>query len=139
MYQKLTIAGRLGQDPEMRYTQDGTPVTNMSVATNRKWTSQDGSRNKETVWFRVSVWGPQAEACNEYLQTGSTVLVEGRLRPNEYGNPRIWTNQEGEPRANFEVRAMSVQFLSSGNGGGSNSEQPDRQAPHQEVEDEIPF
>ncbi len=114
MYQKITIVGNLGRDPEMRYLPSGQAVTNMSVATNRRYTGSDGQRVDETTWFRVSVWGAQAETVNQYLQQGSKVLVEGRLRPDsESGGPRIWTRNDGSPGANFEITAQNVLFLSS--------------------------
>ena len=114
MYQKITIVGNLGRDPEMRYLPSGQAVTNMSVATNRRYTGSDGQRVDETTWFRVSVWGAQAETVNQYLQQGSKVLVEGRLRPDpETGGPRIWTRNDGSPGANFEITAQNVLFLSS--------------------------
>lgn len=113
MYQRLVLVGSLGRDPEMRYTPNGTAVTSLSVATNRKYTTADGQQKEETVWFRVSVWGKQAEPCNQYLTKGSKVLVEGNLVGDENGGPRIWTDKEGKPRASFEVRAYTVRFLSS--------------------------
>jgi len=119
MYQKVTIVGNLGNDPEMRYTPSGQAVTNLSVATNRRWTGSDGQQQEETVWFRVSVWGKQAESCNQYLSKGRQVLVEGRLTPDrETGGPRIWTDQNGNPRASYEMSAFEVKFLSGGSGGG---------------------
>ena len=114
MYQKLTLIGNLGRDPEMRYTPSGQAVTNLSLATNRTWTDASDQRIKETTWFRVSVWGRQAEACNQYLRKGSKVLVEGRLTVDPAtGGPRIWTRQDGTAGASFEVTANLVQFLSS--------------------------
>ena len=113
MYQRLVLVGNLGRDPEMRYTPNGTAVTSLSVATSRKYTTADGEQKEETVWFRVSVWGKQAEPCNQYLSKGRKVLVEGTLVPDESGGPRIWTDKEGKPRASFEVRASTVQFLDS--------------------------
>ena len=79
MYQKLLIIGRLGRDPEMRFTPTGQAVTSFSVATDRSYTDQAGKPVKETVWFKVSAWGKLAETCNTYLQKGKLVLVEGRL------------------------------------------------------------
>ena len=76
MYQKVIIVGNLGGDPELRYTPQGDPVTSFSVATNRRWTGRDGQPGEETCWFRVSVWGKQAESCNQYLSKGRQVLVE---------------------------------------------------------------
>jgi len=127
MYHKVIIVGNLGRDPEMRYTPDGTAVTNFSVATNRKWTNQDGSKGEETVWFRVSAWRKLAEVCNQYLSKGRQVFIEGTLRPDENGAPRIWTGNDGQPRASFEVTAREVRFLGGrGDQGGppSNMEEP---------------
>ncbi len=112
MYQRIVLVGNLGRDPEMRYTPNGTPVTSFSVATNRKYTASDGQVRDETLWFRISVWGKQAETCNQYLAKGRSVLVEGTLIGDENGGPRIWTGQDGKPRASFEVRAQTVRFLS---------------------------
>ena len=82
MYQKLVIVGRLGRDPEMRYMPDGTAVTTINVATDRRWTDKNtGQPVQETTWFRVSVWGRQAESVNQYLSKGSMALIDGHLRP----------------------------------------------------------
>ncbi len=117
MYQRIVLVGNLGRDPEMRYTPNGTPVTSFSVATNRKYTASDGQMKDETLWFRISVWGKQAETCNQYLTKGQKVLVEGSLVGDENGGPRIWTGQDGKPRASFEVRAQTVRFLGRREGG----------------------
>ena len=141
MYHTIIIVGNLGRDPEMRYLSSGQAVTNLSVATNRQYTGSDGNLVKETTWFRVTVWGRQAETCSQYLRKGSKVLVEGRLNPDSgTGGPRVWTRQDGTPGANFEVTAGTVRFLSSraeddafqtGDYGGS------QQAPDEG--DDIPF
>ena len=111
---KVMIIGRLGRDPEMRYTPAGQAVTNFSVATSRQYTGSDGNQVKETIWFRVSAWGKQAETCNQYLKKGSKVLVEGRLTPDPTtGGPRLWQRQDGTTNASFEVSANTVRFLSS--------------------------
>ena len=136
MYQKIIIVGNLGRDPEMRYTPSGQPVTNLSVATNRKWTSADGTPGEETIWFRVSVWGKQAETCNQYLSKGGQVLVEGRLRPDPAtGGPRIWTRQDGTAGASFEVTSFNVRFL--GGRPGAVAVGPEEQAI--EEPSDIPF
>lgn len=111
MYQRLVLVGNLGRDPEMRYTPQGTPVTTFPVATSRKYTTADGQQKEETVWFRISVWGKQGEAVNQYLTKGRKVLVEGTLVPDENGGPRVWVDKEGKSRASFEVRALTVRFL----------------------------
>lgn len=113
MYQLLIIAGNLGKDPDMRYTPNGQPVTSFNVATNRSYTDANGQQVKETVWFKVNVWGKQAESAHDYLKKGSKVLVEGRLIADETGNPRIYKRSDGSSGASFEVSASTVRFLSS--------------------------
>jgi single-strand DNA-binding protein len=114
MYHTIIIVGNLGRDPEMRYLPSGQAVTSMNVATNRQYTGSDGNPVKETTWFRVSVWGKQAETCNQYLKKGSKVLIEGRLTPDaNTGGPKIWTRQDGTAGASFDVTAQTVRFLSS--------------------------
>lgn len=142
-FQKIVIVGNLGRDPEMRYTPGGQAVTNFSVATNRQYTASSGERVKETVWFRVSAWGRQAETVNQYLKTGSQVLVEGRMNPDkETGSPRIWNRQDGTPAASFEVTADRVVFLSGrGDDSGAGEEYEGAPAEPDDAtdEDEIPF
>jgi single-strand DNA-binding protein len=140
MFHKIIFVGNLGRDPEMRYMPDGQAVTNLNVACNRRWTSQaTGEQAEETTWYRVSVWGKQAEACNEYLEKGRQVLVEGRLRPDPAtGGPRLWQRQDGSVGASFEVVASSVQFLGSNGNGNGNGHGDDYPAGAQE-EDDIPF
>ena len=114
MYHTIILIGNLGRDPEMRYTPSGQAVTNFSVATNRQYTGSDGQLVKETIWFRISTWGKNAENCNQFLKRGSKVLVEGRLVPDaNTGGPRIWNRQDGTPSASFEVSAQTVRFLST--------------------------
>ena len=148
MYQKLVIVGRLGRDPEMRYMPDGTAVTSMNVATDRRWTDKNtGQPVSETTWFRVSVWGRQAESVNQYLNKGSMVLVEGHLRPDpQTGSPRMYSRQDGTMGTSFEMTAEVVRFLSSrGDTGGSSfgsfddSFQGGGGKPAAQEEDDIPF
>ncbi len=142
MYHTIIIVGNLGRDPEMRYTPSGQAVTSFSVATNRKYTSSNGESVNETIWFRVSAWGKQAEICNQYLKKGSKVLVEGRLTPDKNtGGPRIWNKQDGTAAASFEVTAQTVRFLTTrgdtDSGGAAAGETGDlAPAP---AEDDIPF
>lgn len=143
-YQKIIIVGNLGRDPEMRYTPSGQAVTNFSVATNRQYTSSNGEKVKETVWFRVSAWGRQAETVNQFLKTGSQVLVEGRMTPDKTtGGPRIWQRQDGSSASSYEMTADRVVFL-SGRGDAAGGGQGDYQGAPAEpegmaAEDEIPF
>ena len=106
MYQKIIIIGNLGREPELRFTPGGDPVTTFSVATSRKFGEKD-----ETTWFRVTVWSKQAESCNQYLHKGSKVLVEGRLRPDESGSPKVFQRKDGTWGASYEVTAETVRFL----------------------------
>lgn len=138
MFHKIILVGNLGRDPEMRYTPSGQAVCNLSVATNRVW-NRDGEQQKETVWFRVTVWGRQAESVNQYLRKGRAILVEGRMNPDENGNPRIWTSNDGQPRASFEVTAQTVKFL-GGRGEATDFEEGEPYLPGgPQSEDEIPF
>jgi single-strand DNA-binding protein len=149
MYQKIVIIGRLGKDPEMRYMPDGTAVTNLNVATDRGWTDKaTGQPVRETTWFRVSVWGRQAEAANQYLSKGRMVLVEGHLRNDpQTGGPRVYTRSDGSTGASYEITAESVRFIGGREdgggsvGGGGRAESDDfggGGAGSQEVDD-IPF
>lgn len=144
-FNKITIVGHLGRDPELRYTPQGTAVCNFSVATTEKRKDKTGEMQDQTTWFRVSVWGRQAEVANQYLTKGKQVYIEGRLRQEEY------TDKEGKVRASLEVMATDLQFLgargeeaaagSSGAAGasaaraGSPAETGDRSV----TDDDIPF
>lgn len=142
-YQKIVLVGNLGSDPESRFTPSGQQVTNFSLAVNSNWNDANGEAHEETTWFRVSVWGNQADVCARYLTKGRQVLVEGKLSiDKESGGPRIWTDQNGKPRASFELKAFEVRFLGSASSNGSNaaSTGSSRTADVEELqEDEIPF
>ncbi|GIV85806.1 MAG: single-stranded DNA-binding protein [Candidatus Roseilinea sp.] len=137
MYQSITVVGRLGRDPEMRYMPSGEPVTSFSLATDRVWSDKDGQRQKETTWFRVSVFGKSAETVNQYLSKGKMVLVEGRLRVDpKTGGPAVFTRQDGTVGASFEIIANTVRFLSprdEAESGHSESDSGDQPA------EDIPF
>jgi single-strand DNA-binding protein len=140
MYQQITIVGYLGNDPDMRFTPNGQAVTSFSVAASRKYTNNSGQKIDETTWFRVSVWGAQAESCNQYLAKGRPVLVVGRLRPDpQTGNPRTFTRQDGSMGASFEVTAITVQFLPSGGKGTTSYEEDFGDEAGGAEGDEIPF
>ena len=128
MYQKVTLIGNLGGDPEQRFAPSGTAITSFRMATNEVYNDKEGKRVKRTTWWRITAWGKLGEICNQYLKKGSKVLVEGTLVPDDKGNPRIWKTQEGEPRASFELRAQTVKFLdprgSTGEPGEATPEEP---------------
>lgn len=126
MYHTLLIVGNVGKDPEKRYTPSGQAVTSFSVATNKQYTNGQGETVKETIWFRVSAWGKQAETCQQYVKKGMKVLVEGQLKPDAAtGNPRIWNTSNGDPATSYEVTANTVRFLSSSGEKKSEAVGPD--------------
>ena len=129
MYQKVTVIGYLGGDPELRYTPNGKPVTNFSVATSRKWTGADGEQREDTTWFKVAAWGKLAEVCNQYLAKGRQVLVEGTVKAE------AWVGRDGEARASLVLTASTVKFL---DGRGEASAPAEEPAPTG-FDDEIPF
>ncbi|MBI64565.1 MAG: single-stranded DNA-binding protein [Chloroflexi bacterium] len=104
---QILLIGRAGRDPELRYMEDGSPVTNFSLAvnSNRPDPTNQGEWIEDTEWFNVSVWGRQAESTNQYLTKGRKIFVEGRLFSREY------TNAAGETRQSLEVRAFRVIVL----------------------------
>ena len=102
---KVTIIGNVGNDPEMRFTPNGKPVTSFSVATNWVYTSPDGERRQETEWFSVVAWSRLAEQCNQFLAKGRLVYAEGRL------HTRNWEGQDGQQHSRTEVIANRVIFL----------------------------
>jgi single-strand DNA-binding protein len=102
---KVTLIGNLGSDPEMRFTPEGKPVTSFRMATNRRYTTSAGESREETDWFRITVWGKQAEPCNQFLSKGRQVYVEGRL------HARNWQGQDGQMRTSLEVTADRVIFV----------------------------
>ncbi len=133
MFQRIFIIGRLGSDPQMRYTPDGTPVTTFSVATDRRWTDANGQQQQRTVWFRVSAWRRQAETCNQFLTKGQLVMVEGEL-----AEPRPFQGRDGQWRASLEVTAQVVRFLSARAEGAAKAEE-EVTPPDTVQEEDIPF
>lgn len=113
MFQQIIIIGRLGRDPEMRFTPNGQATATFSVATDHTYRDQADEVKKITTWFNVTVWGKMAENCNTYLRKGKLVMVQGRLTPDaKTGGPRLWAGKDGAERASYEVSASMVKFLS---------------------------
>ena len=113
MVNKVILIGNLGADPKVSYTQSGTAVATLSVATNRRVKDRDGNFQDETEWHRVIVWDKSAEFCGNYLSKGSKVYVEGRLQT------RKWKDQNGADRYTTEVIAATIQSLTPRGGDGS--------------------
>ena len=138
-FNKVILVGNLGRDPELRYTPQGTPVCSFSMATNERRKDKTGEMQDHTTWFRVTLWGRQAETASQYLSKGRPVYIEGRLRVEE------WTDRDGKARHTLEVHATDMQFIGGGRSeeppmeraaaaaGSSQSEAPDI------ADDDIPF
>ena len=112
---KVILIGRLGADPETRYTQDGQPVTNFRVATSERFTGRSGELEERTEWHRIVTFGKLAEICHQYLAKGRLVYVEGRLQT------RKWEDRNGSTRYTTEIVAQTVNFLG---GRGDRAESP---------------
>ena len=115
---RMMVIGNLGNDPEMRYTPNGAPVTTFSIATTRTYTSGDGERQQDTEWFRVVAWNQLAELCNQYLSKGRKAYVDGRLHSTS------WQGHDGQTRFTNEIVADRVLFL-------------DRQSPNSQSQETI--
>jgi single-strand DNA-binding protein len=108
MYQNVTILGRLGTDPTLRYTPHGVPVCNFSVAVNRRWANPEGEAQEETTWFKVVTWQGLADSCADYLKKGRLVLVNGHIRTRQY------QDGDGHTRQAWELVARDVRFADNG-------------------------
>lgn len=115
---KVIILGRLGQDPELKYTPSGTAVCNFSLATSESWTDKSGQKQEKTEWHRIVVWGKLAELCNQYLTKGRQAFIEGKLQT------RSWEDKDGSKRYATEVLASTVQFIG---GATANNSTTDRE------------
>lgn len=107
-FNKIIVIGNLGRDPELRYTPQGNAVCDFSVATSEKRRDKAGEMQEQTIWFRVTTWGKQAEIASKYLTKGKPVYVEGRLRTSE------WTDRDGKNRFGLEINASDLHFISGG-------------------------
>ena len=143
---KVILLGRLGQDPELKYTPSGMAVCNFSLATSETWQDKSGQKQEKTEWHRVVVWGKLAELCNQYLTKGRQAFVEGKLQT------RSWEAKDGQKKYTTEITATTVQFIGGNNQAGKtqqDSSQPpapsDTDAPVMTNEnvnftaDDIPF
>lgn len=136
---KVILVGNLGKDPEVRYTNSGSPVARFSLATSEVWNDRDGNRQERTEWHNVVVWGKQGEHCGQYLAKGRQVYVEGSIRTRSYDD------KSGNKRYVTEVVAQRVQFL--GGGGGTRLAQQTDSAPPDDgqsgaqppIDDDVPF
>jgi single-strand DNA-binding protein len=118
---KVILIGNLGRDPELRYTPQGRPVVNFSMATTDKWTSKDGEKQERTEWHNIVLWGRQAEVANQYLKKGSCCYIEGRI------STRSWEDKDKIRRYRTEIEGLTLQLLSGrgeGRGDGGRNEPP---------------
>lgn len=137
MVNKVILVGRLGADPEVRYTQDGMMVTNLRIATNEYRKDKSGERVDRTEWHRVVAFGKLAEICGNYLSKGRLVFIEGSLRT------RQWEDKEGNKRSTTEIMANNMQMLESKAGGreevGVNGVMPSYGGGEQAPDEDVPF
>ena len=136
MVNKVFLLGRLARDPEIRYTQNGSAIANMTVATDESFTGSDGNKVERTEWHRVTVFGKAAENCGNYLGKGSLVHVEGSLAT------RKWQDQNGQDRYTTEIKAQRVQFLDRRDQDGGQQRQGRQQTrgSEQDYQDQnVPF
>ncbi|KPJ98422.1 MAG: single-stranded DNA-binding protein [Desulfobacterales bacterium SG8_35] len=138
MVNKVILIGNLGQDPEVRFAQNGTQITTFSVATTESWTNKEGVREDQTEWHRIVTFANLAKTCGDYLSKGSKVYIEGQLRTQK------WEDREGNPRKTTEIVARVVKFLSpkgsvdQNQGSGYGQEEPPLPDIPQ-MEDDVPF
>ena len=140
MINKAIIVGRLGRDPEVRYTNSGSAVANFSVATDRVWNDRNGQRQSETEWHRVVAFARLGEICGEYLKKGKLVYIEGRIQTRE------WDDKDGNKRYTTEIVANEMKMLDSGPSSGRSPKEPgqgkEANMDNMEVgitDDDIPF
>lgn len=112
---KVILIGRLGKDPEVRYTANGGSVATFTMATNESWTDKAGQKQEKTEWHKITAWGKLGEICGQYLSKGREAYVEGRLQTRE------WQDKEGQKRWTTEIVASNVQFLGGGGDRASSS------------------
>ena len=112
---KCILIGRLGKDPDVRYTSNGGAVANFNLATNESWTDKAGQKQERTEWHRIVVWGKLGELCGQYLSKGRQAYVEGRLQT------RDWTDKDGNKRYTTEIVAQNIQFLGGSAGQGQSA------------------
>ncbi|HZS48150.1 MAG TPA: single-stranded DNA-binding protein [Blastocatellia bacterium] len=141
-FNKISILGNLGRDPELRYTPQGTAVCDFSMATSEKRRDSSGDQQDVTTWFRVTFWGKQAEIASQYLSKGKQVYVEGRLSQRE------WTDRDGNKRTSLEVNGTDLHFVGTrGDDAGGRQSEPasntpraaSAPAPANDADDDIPF
>lgn len=141
---KAMIIGRLGKDPDVRYTQSNTAVANMSIATSERYKDSTGEWKENTEWHRVVAWGRTAEVCQEYLKKGSLVYIEGPIQT------RQWEDKDGRTRYTTEIKALTMTMLDSkGSSSGGASQKPDKSQPVSsnvdlndnldDIDDDLPF
>lgn len=121
---KVILVGRLGQNPEVRYTPSGAAVANFSLATNETWVDKSGQKQERTEWHRIVVWGKLAELCGQYLAKGRQAYVEGRLQT------RQWQDKDGQTKYTTEIQAQTIQFLGATAGAGAPRDQAPEMNPY---------
>lgn len=133
MVNRVILVGRLGADPEVRYTQDGTMVTTFRMATDEQWKDKSGNREQRTEWHRVVTYRKLAEICGEYLAKGSMVFIEGRIQT------RSWNDKEGNKRFSTEIIAQNMKMLDRKGKEGTEPQPELNGAEPHAPDDDVPF
>lgn len=130
---KVMLVGRVGQDPEIRYTSAGDAVVNLSLATSESWKNKNGEKQEATEWHRISFFGKPAEIVSQYVRKGSQIYVEGKIKSKKY------TDKQGIERTAFEIQSESFKLLGSKPDGQAAPAQQKKSAPMDDMNDPIPF
>ena len=135
MVNKVILIGRLGADPEIRYTPSGAEVATFRIATSESWTNKGGEKEERTEWHRIVAWRGLAKICGEYLSKGKLVYVEGRLRT------RSWEDRDGNKRTTTEIEATDMKMLGGAGEASRKAKEaePESAPPATKEEEDIPF
>lgn len=134
MFQRIELIGRVGRDPETRYTGSGKAVANFSIATSESWKDNNGEKQEKTVWWKLVAWGKLAEIIQQYVTKGQLLMVAGS------GDNREWTDKEGVKRTSFEVTVREMKMLGGGKGREASAPAEETHGSAPEISDEdIPF
>jgi len=130
---KVILLGNLGRDPELRYTPNGSPVANFTLATNERWKDKDGNKQEHTEWHRIVMFGKLAEIAGEYLRKGRQVYIEGSIRS------RTYKDRDGNDKSATDIRADTMVMIGRGEGEGSEGPRAASEKPPEYNDDDIPF
>jgi single-strand DNA-binding protein len=133
MYSKTVAVGNVGRDAEMRFTPSGVPVTDFSLAINRRWTDRDGNTQEKTTWYKVICWRKLAETAAQYIRKGKLILVEGEVEASAF------TGRDGEAHTVLELTAFNFKFLGGRRDNDAGESENESNVQETGGDDPIPF